>query len=81
MQARAMLAAFREAYDKYAERLAFCERNIGLSLEWAYEHMTQRELAKQLNVTPQYLCYLRNGRNKPSPALLLRLLEISQGHE
>jgi transcriptional regulator with XRE-family HTH domain len=49
-------------------------------LAWAYERMTQRELAKQLNVTPQYLCYLRNGRNKPSPALLIRLLEISEGH-
>jgi hypothetical protein len=80
MQVRAMLDAFREAHETYAERLAFCEKNIGVILAWAYEHMTQRELAKQLNVTPQYLCYLRNGRNKPSPALLLRLLEITEGY-
>jgi DNA-binding XRE family transcriptional regulator len=76
-----MLDAFREAYESYAERLEFCEKNIGVILAWAYERMTQRELAKQLDVTPQYLCYLRNGRNKPSPSLLLRLLEISEGHQ
>jgi hypothetical protein len=72
-----MLDAFRQAYESYADRLAFCEKNIRVILAWAYKCTTQRELARQVDVTPQYLCYLKNRRNKPSPAFLLRLLEIS----
>jgi transcriptional regulator with XRE-family HTH domain len=54
-------------YEKLGEFIRDCRKD---------RKLTQQELAKQVNVTLNYICLIENGHKKPSLELLDRIASV-----
>ena len=65
-------------FRKYKPRLTKHDKKIGNRIRKLRKEMrlTQEELADKVNITPQHLCYIENGKRRPSLPLARKLAGV-----
>jgi putative transcriptional regulator len=68
----------RKAKLKYKSRLTNNDKKIGKRIRKLRKEigLKQEELAESLNITPQHLCYIENGKRRPSLPLARKLSKV-----
>jgi len=65
-------------FRKYKPRITKHDKKVGNRIRKLRKEtgLTQEDLADKVNVTPQHLCYIENGRRRPSLPLARRLARV-----